>query len=187
MTQARPILPRDWRLTYPKEGGDWTEKAEFDELSRRSLTEHLTTIRSRGRLQPGEVAVMCVLRNEAARLPLFFEHYKKLGVDRFFMVDNDSSDGSHEILLAEPLADVFHTAASFYDSCFGIYWYNGLAREYCSGNWVLMADADELLVYDGMEAHGLRDLAGWLRRQGFDRLFGLMLDVYPSGAIGHGI
>ncbi len=129
---------------------------------------------------------MCVLRNEAARLPIFLEHYKKLGVDRFFMVDNDSSDGSADILLAEPLADIFHTAVSFRESCFGLYWYNGLAREYCVGNWLLMADADELLVYDGMEQHGLRDLAQWLAGQGFDRLFSLMLDVYPSGSIGRG-
>jgi len=180
----RPILPRDWKLTLPRHGEDWADKAEFDDLSRRSLTEHLTTIRCRGRLKPGEVAVLCVLRNEAARLPLFFEHYRKLGVDRFFMVDNNSDDGSHEILLAEPLADVFHTTTPYYDSCFGIYWYNGLAREYCAGNWALMADADELLVYDGMERHGLRDLATWLNGQGFDRLFGIMLDVYPSGPVG---
>ncbi|QIG50729.1 hypothetical protein G5V57_25150 [Nordella sp. HKS 07] len=183
---TRPILPRDWKLTLPKEGSGWADKAEFDELSRRSLTEHLTTIRCRGRLQPGEVAVLCVLRNEAARLPLFFAHYKKLGVDRFFMVDNNSDDGSHEMLLAEPLADVFHTTVPYFDSCFGTYWYNGLAREYCVGNWVLMADADELLVYDGMEAHGLRALGGWLEGQGFDRLFGIMLDIYPSGAVGQG-
>lgn len=186
MTKPRPILPRDWKLTLPRQGEDWADKSEFDELSRRSLTEHLTTIRCRGPLNSGEVAVLCVLRNEAARLPLFFEHYRKLGVDRFFMVDNDSSDGSHEILLAEPLADVFHTTTPYYDSCFGIYWYNGLAREYCRGRWVLMADADELLVYDGMDTHVLRDLAAWLKGQGFDRLFAIMLDVYPSGAVGRG-
>lgn len=183
---SRPILPRDWKLTLPRHGEDWRDKAEFDELSRRSLSEHLTTIRCRGRLKPGEVAVLCVLRNEAARLPLFFEHYRKLGVDRFFMVDNNSDDGSHEMLLAEPLADVFHTTTPYYDSCFGIYWYNGLAREFCGGNWVLMADADELLVYDGMAAHGLADLGKWLKGQGFDRLFGVMLDVYPSGPVGLG-
>lgn len=183
---TRPILPRDWKLTLPRHGEDWADKAEFDDLSRRSLNEHLTTRRCRGRLKPGEVAVLCVLRNEAARLPLFFEHYRKLGVDRFFMVDNNSDDGSHEILLAEPLADVFHTTTPYYDSCFGIYWYNGMAREYCAGNWVLMADADELLVYDGMATHGLADLGGWLKGQGFDRLFGVMLDIYPSGPVGQG-
>ena len=186
MTKARPILPRDWKLTLPKQGEAWVDKGEFDELSRRSLSEHLTTVRSRGPLRPGEVAVICVLRNEAARLPPFFEHYKKLGVDRFLMIDNNSDDGSHEILLAEPRADVFHTMVPFSESCFGLYWLNGLAREYCIGNWVLWADADELLVYDGMERHGLGDLAQWLSLQGFDRLFGIMLDVYPSGSIGRG-
>lgn len=183
---AGPILPRDWKLTLPKQGEEWAEKEQFDELSRRSLSEHLTTVRCRGPLREGEVAVICVLRNEAARLPLFFEHYKKIGVDRFFMVDNDSYDGSHDILLAERRADVFHTKVPYSQSCSGIYWYNGLAQAYCRGNWVLAADADELLVYDGMDRHDLGELGQWLGVHGFDRLFAIMLDVYPSGSIGRG-
>lgn len=169
----------------PKKGEDWTLRAEFDELSARSLSEQLTTIRSRGALAEGEIAVISVLRNEAARLTLFFEHYKKLGVTRFLMVDNNSDDGSHEILLAEPAADVFHTAVPYKQGQMGVYWYNGLARAYCRGHWTITADADELLVYDGMEGHDLHDLVRLLRSRKDDRLLAMLVDVYPSQALGH--
>ena len=61
---------------------------------------------------------------------------------------------------------------------------NGLAQAYCTGNWVVRPDADELMVYDGMESKSLRDLGDRLWSQGQDRIFGMMLDVYPSGSIG---
>jgi hypothetical protein len=100
------------------------------------------------------------------------------------MVDNASSDGSAEQLLAEPLADVFHTEAPFYESYFGLYWYNGIARAYCRGHWILMADADELLVYDGMQDYDIKAFAKWLERQGTDRAYAPMIDLYTSGSIG---
>jgi hypothetical protein len=173
----------NWRELFQNANTQTQARDLFNQTSARAL-EDLQFVRFHGALSPGDVAVLCVLRNEAARLPLFFEHYKKLGVDRFFMVDNDSSDGSADILLAEPRADVFHTKASFERSYFGLYWYNGLVQAYCRGHWVVMADADELLVFDGMETHDLKSLAAWLERQGTDRAYVPMIDLYTSGAIG---
>ena len=86
------------------------ERTEFEDFSRRAFSAHLTEIRCRGRLQPDEVGLICVLRNEATRLPLFFDHYKRLGVSRFFMIDNNSDDATRDLLLAEPRADMFHAA-----------------------------------------------------------------------------
>lgn len=190
MTSAKspkPVAYRYWLDTMPEKGEAWARLDEFNELCDRSLTEQLATIRCRGALAEGEIAVISVLRNEASRLPLFFEHYKKLGVTRFFMVDNNSDDGSDEILLAEPMADVFHTSTPYKQGQMGVYWYNGLARAYCRDHWTITADADELLVYDRMERYNLHDLGRWLDNNQFDRLFSLMVDVYPSGRIGKGV
>jgi|GEM_PF-518193 len=175
---------RNWNATLPLEGQDWPERDEFNALSDRAFAEQLRTVRHAGPLKPGEIALISVVRNEALRLPLFFEHYKKLGVARFLMLDNASEDATPEMLLAEPLADVFHTGASYRDSCSGIYWYNGLARACCVGHWTLMADADELIVYDGMDRHDLRSLAQWLDRHAQDRVLAPMIDIYPPDVIG---
>ena len=175
---------RSWHTTLPPHGEEWRERNEFGALSDRAFAEQLKPLRHAGPLKPGEIAVISTVRNEAARLPLFFEHYKKIGVSRFLMVDNASADATPEVLCAEPLADVFHTAASFDDACSGIYWQNGLARAYCLGHWTLLADADELFVYDGMDSHGLPDLTRWLERNSQDRVFAPMIDIYPPDVIG---
>ena len=176
--------PRDWVTVLPASGLVWDRLDEYNARSDEAVETHLEVVRCAGPLAPGEIAVVCVLRNEVMRLPVFFDHYKKLGVNRFFMIDNGSDDGSHELLLAEPMADVFVAHASFVEGHFGLYWSNGLARKYCRGHWIVAADADELLVFDGMEKRNLSSLAEWLEAHGQDRLFAIMVDVYPSSTIG---
>ena len=174
----------NWGYTLPQSGIVWKRRDEFNALSHHSLSSHMRELRCRGALAQGEIGAICIVRNEVDRLPLFFEHYKALGVDRFFMVDNLSNDGTHELLMDEPAADVFMAHASFNDGSGGLYWANGIAREYCRNNWIVRSDADELLVYDGMERHSLARLRDWLVGQGWDRLYAMMLDVYPSGDLG---
>ncbi|MGE0242126.1 MAG: glycosyltransferase family 2 protein, partial [Parvibaculaceae bacterium] len=161
-----------------------SERAEFEDFSMRAFRAHLTVIRSHGHLAPDDIGLICVLRNEAARLPLFFDHYRRLGVTRFFMIDNNSDDGSRELLLAEPKADVFHARALFSEGQGGLYWAQAVARRFAEGNWLIRPDADELFVYDGMDEHDLGDLARWLERHGMDRIYAPMIDLYPSTAIG---
>ena len=175
---------RNWNATVPPPGETWRERDEFNAQSDRAFAEQLRPLRLSGPLRPGEIAVVSVVRNEALRLPLFFEHYRKIGVSRFLMVDHASEDATPEVLLAEPLADIFHTSASYRDASSGILWFSGVARAFCVGHWMLMADADELLVYDGMDKHSLPDLVEWLERNGQDRAFAPMIDVYPPGVIG---
>ena len=70
-----------------------------------------------------EVLVVGCLRNEMLRLPAFLEHYRRLGVSRFLLVDNGSDDGSRELLLAQPDVTVFHTDQSYAESGCGIAWH----------------------------------------------------------------
>jgi hypothetical protein len=185
--RLRPPAPERgmWLESIPEAGDIWTKQDEFNRISHSTLDDHLDVIRCRGPLAPGEIALVSVVRNEAERLPLFFEHYRKLGVTRFFMVDNNSDDGSRNVILAEPLADAFLAHASYAEGLGGVYWANGIAREFCRGCWTVRADADELLVYDRMEERGLAELARWLQARDLDRLFALMIDLYPSGEIGN--
>ncbi len=178
------LVYRDWIATLPASGEEWAERDEFNELSDRAFKEQLRPIRSAGKLKPSEIVLLSVVRNEALRLPLFFAHYRKLGVTRFLMIDNDSEDATPDLLLAEPLADIFHTKASYREARSGIYWLNGMARALCTDHWMLMADADELLVYDGMDGHSLCDLCQWLDLNFQDRVFAPMIDVYPPGIVG---
>ncbi|MBY6056527.1 glycosyltransferase family 2 protein [Leisingera daeponensis] len=132
----------------------------------------------------GGVLVFTVLRNEITRLPYFMEHYRRLGAVHFLMVDNSSDDGSAEFLAVQPDVSLWSATGSYRDTRFGLDWLGWLLIRHGHGRWCLTVDADELLVYSGMEAHGLNDLTGLLEQQGRAGFGALMLDLYPKGPLG---
>ena len=42
--------------------------------------------------------LFATIRDEAVRLPHFLDHYRALGVSHFLFVDNESSDGTLDLL-----------------------------------------------------------------------------------------
>ncbi len=129
--------------------------------------------------EPGVRAFLC-LRNERARLPFLLAYHRALGVRRFFIVDNDSSDGSADFLLGEPDVHLWHTSSSYRDSVFGVTWAVALMNQFAVDRWALILDADELLVYPGCEQVGLTALCDFLDRQNFRVLPTLLLDLYSD-------
>jgi len=136
------------------------------------------------RAPKGAVRLFATLRNEAARLPHFLEHYRRLGVGHFLVIDNDSDDGTGAILAAQPDVSVWRTPASYKASRFGMDWINRLLLRHGAGHWCLTVDADELLVYPDCEARPLAELTAWLDRQGIPALSATMLELYPKGPVG---
>ncbi len=134
----------------------------------------------------GVLAFSC-LRNEARRLPDFLAHYRRLGVSQFFMVDNGSTDGTAELLAAQPDVALWTTAASYRRSRYGMDWLAALKRRYGCGRWCLTVDADELLVYPDWETRPLAALCAWLDARSLRSFPALLLDLYPGpGAAGAG-
>jgi hypothetical protein len=137
----------------------------------------------RAPLQPGEIPAFACVRDESLRLPHLLDYYRGLGVTRFIVVDNDSSDGTTALLLSQPDVEVFHAAASYAGSHYGVHWLNGLLGQFGCGHWVLVVDADELLVYPDCETVSLPRFASRLEASGADGLLTFLLDMYPDGPI----
>lgn len=131
--------------------------------------------------KPGEVLLFSKARNEMLRLPAFLEHYRKLGVDRFFVVDNMSDDGSFEYLLQQPDVYVFRTAGRFREARGGTDWLNALLQQFGVGHWCVTVDIDELLVFPGSDSVGLRPLIAHLEATRSAALCAPLLDMYPGG------
>lgn len=127
-----------------------------------------------------EIRLFCVLCNESLRLPAFIEHYRRMGVTRFFFIDNDSSDDSNAFLMAQPDCCVFYTSGSYAASHAGRDWLNSLLDNFGPGHWIMLADSDELLVYPHCEQAKLPTLCRWLDQQGYQGLYTLMLDMYSD-------
>src|SRR5262245_52390976 len=101
--------------------------------------------------QRGEIRAVLVVRNELPRLPIVLGHHRRLGVQRFIVIDNASKDGSVDYLLGQPDVHVFRTHASYQEARNGIDWVEWVLNVYGSEGWNLVIDADERLVYPGCE------------------------------------
>lgn len=132
---------------------------------------------------PQEIRLFNFVYNEAERLPYFFDYYRKLGVNRFFMIDNNSGDKTRQFLLDQPDCHVFFTANSFSQANSGIDWTKTLLDMYGTNQWCILVDADELLTYPDSEHTGLRQFCDKLETSGSEALLTFMLDMYPDGDI----
>ena len=119
---------------------------------------------------------MCV-RNEMLRLPYFYAYYRRLGIHRFFIIDNGSTDGSREYLQLQEDTHVFSTSETFLRK---EAWLDLLLRRYGLGQWCVVVDADEFLLYPHSARVSLPDLCRFLEQQGADVLHCFLLDLYPD-------
>lgn len=129
---------------------------------------------------PGEVRVFNFVFNEVDRLPYFLDYYRKAGVSRFFIIDNNSTDGTQQYLLSQPDCHVFHTANSFREANCGIAWTKTLLDMYGTGQWCLLVDADELLVYPECESIKLPDFCKSIEAEGNEALLTFLMDMYSN-------
>ncbi|MGP9790207.1 glycosyltransferase family 2 protein [Roseinatronobacter sp. NSM] len=137
----------------------------------------------RGTWARNDILLLCTIRNERERIDWFLHHYRRLGVGHFLFVDNDSTDGTRQVLLDQADTSVWGSSASYKASRFGMDWINALMLRYGSGRWCVVADADELLIYPHWETRPLGALADWLDTQGQQSLPAMMLDLYPKGPL----
>lgn len=132
-----------------------------------------------------EIRVVCKLRNELIRLPYFIDFYRKMGIDRFFFIDNGSTDGTTEYLLKQPDCHVFHTTDPFAEGF--VNWQNRVLDLYGTGHWCLVLDADEFFVYPHCEKLKLREFCNFLDKEGCAGLYTLMIDMYGKGNLSQAV
>jgi glycosyltransferase involved in cell wall biosynthesis len=133
----------------------------------------------------GEVRLFAVMRNEALRLPHFLHHYAKAGVDRLFVVDNGSTDGTTDLLLSTSNAHVFRTEDSYRSAGWGISWLQALLEQYGLERWCVVADADEVFVYPGSETVTISRLCRYLNSEGTSAVYCTLIDMYADKPLAH--
>lgn len=127
-----------------------------------------------------DILLLTCLRNERARMPAFADYYRRLGVGHFLVVDNDSDDGFMDWAAGQPDVSVWHTAASYRASAFGMLWLNDLLRRHADRRWCVVVDPDEFLVYPMMETRSLKALAQFLEDDLRPCLHALLVDAYSD-------
>lgn len=146
--------------------------------------KELTPIADRtSRIKARDVIAFSTVRNEAARLPYFLEHHRKLGVSHFVVVDNASTDLSRNILLDSDDVSVWATSRSYKASRFGMDWLTALQFRFGHGHWCLTVDADELFVYPHWQSRDISALVGHLQDTDVSALGALMIELFPKGRL----
>jgi glycosyltransferase involved in cell wall biosynthesis len=130
-----------------------------------------------------EIRAFLVVRNEMLRLPATLHHHRSLGVNRFFVLDNGSTDGTLDYLRGEPDVHAFSTSSSYAESNYGLTWTNELLDVFGSGHWTLTIDADEQFIFPHWERIALPQFCSFLDCLGAEAVPCLLLDMYPGVAI----
>lgn len=119
-------------------------------------TRPAVTVAHRARQATAAWPLFSLVRNEAALLPHFFRHYRALGIDHFFLYDDQSTDETPALLRAQPDCTVLTSPHRFGDVC-GVT-ATGVPRRFCSvlretlplafapRGWAVVVDVDEFMV-----------------------------------------
>ncbi len=134
-------------------------------------------------IKPGARLLMTMGRDENSRLPYFLEYYRKLGIDHFLVVDNQSEVPMADILANEPDVSLWSTDESYVDTRFGVDWMNALLGKYAVGHWTMTVDLDEFFVYPFMGQRSYGELLSHLDDSEKQSFFTLLVDMYPQGSI----
>lgn len=132
---------------------------------------------------PTEIRLFCYCRDELERLPFFLEYYRKLGVRRFFFLDNASKDETSAYLLKQPDVHLFFSNDSFSESKGGLFWIEFLVGKYGLGYWCLVADVDEFFCFDQCEEKKLQDLRDVLEVERSEAFQVMLLDMYAKTSV----
>lgn len=122
--------------------------------------------------------LLCNVRNDLERIQMLIEHHKKIGVQYFAILDNNSDDGTYEWLMKQDV-DVF-SVEDKYNSIVRAAWIAKVASYYGLDRWFIIVDSDELLVYEGMEEKNIQTLISEMQTANLERGLGFMIDMYAE-------
>ncbi len=170
----------DWFVIEPVRH---SARRAVDEVARRLRMRRSARQLVPHRVQDDAIAdawclLVCCLRNELVRMPAFLDHYRRLGVRHFLVVDNQSTDGLQDWLAQQPDCSSWIGDGSYKASNFGMDWCNLLLARYGSGKWCVTVDPDEFLVFPHGQERGLRGLTRYMEGAGQPSLYAPMVDAY---------
>ncbi|WP_299410272.1 glycosyltransferase family 2 protein [uncultured Roseobacter sp.] len=156
--------------------------------------QHLDDLDLVSNRQPDpEALTLCAIgRNEMYFLPSFLEHYRKLGIEQFAILNDRSDDGTKEYLLAQPDVVLFESKYTYGDTVdlpedlvaripnqrILYVWRTALFNRFAKGKWAVQLDLDEFIHLP--QGYTFQDVGRKLDAAGARVAYGLMLDVYPK-------
>ncbi|MEM6815752.1 MAG: glycosyltransferase family 2 protein [Bacteroidota bacterium] len=133
-------------------------------------------------LKNSDLTKNTAIKNKIFTKCLFQKYYSSLGVDRFFVLDNCSTDNTIEVALQNRKTHVFRTNDSYKNHWI---WMEYMLEKYSMNGWCLVVDVDELFQYPFFEKFSLRVLTTYLSKYHFTAVRSILLDIYSKQSIQH--
>jgi hypothetical protein len=135
-----------------------------------------------GTPRDARATAFAVVKDEMFYLPSFLDHHRKLGVDQFVILDDRSTDGSRELLVAQPDCVVLESPFAFGEPVevpgpggprrerAGILFKSLIPQRFLAKRYALYLDGDEYLIlppgvpsvgalFDLLARHDVRSVA----------------------------
>lgn len=147
-------------------------------------------IRSNPMLGTYAATVCAIVHDEMFFLEAFLAHYRRLGADRFVILDDRSTDGTAEFLAAEPDVMVVGSGIRYFEQVSYApetlariretravrLWRDQMLDQFCAGQWAVVVDPDEFLALPT----SLPAFVATLAAEGAEAAWGAMVDMYPE-------
>ena len=147
-------------------------------------------IRSNPLLGSYAATVCAIVHDEMFFLEAFLAHYRRLGADRFVLLDDASTDGTVAFLATQPDVMVVGSGIRYFEQV--SYppearariretravrlWRDQMADQFCTGQWAVVVDPDEFLALPTSLPVYFAELAA----EGAEAAWGVMVDMYPE-------
>lgn len=122
--------------------------------------------------------IICVVKNEADKLEAFFEHYRRIGFFNYIFIDNESTDRSADIIKKNG-GKIFLCHEKFSTNK-KMTWINNVFSTLPENAWVILLDADELLVYDSYETRTVNDIIDDFEKNKISISGAVMIDMFSN-------
>lgn len=126
--------------------------------------------------------LICVIKNERIRIKQFFEHYRRMGIFQFAIIDNNSTDGTKQFCSMQGDVNLFSVKTN-YSSARRVGWINQILSKYGRNRWYIIVDSDELLDFVGSEMCSINDVIYKMEAKNIKRVLGIQVDFYSKIAL----
>ena len=151
---------------------------KYIELGKEFATAKITIIKDI-EIFFNDVIAICIEKNDLIKLKKFISHHRKIGVNKFIILDNESNDGTVEWLLKQEDVILLQTKTP-YSSIRRVAWINRIIAHYGYNRWYIVLDSDELLVYNNYENKSIKDVVKYFENKNIVRARSLMLEMYAK-------
>lgn len=123
--------------------------------------------------------LVCLIKDDLLRLKEFLNYYRKIGIQYFVFLDNDSKDGTFDYLRKQKDVNLYQVKEQ-YTTQRREGWLNRLFQYIGYNKWILCVDSDELFTYIGMEQYGIVKYIEKIQERKVKRVRSIMIDMYSN-------